>query len=185
MGGKSDKGKLRLATSVGQDQDGPHSQGQDDPARVSRSLYDWVYHGINPSDDRAHIMVEDVVFGPTERQNVSVLRELPEPAYGGFGWGYNGSGPLWAAAAILADALSLGDPASCGLDPAAPARDGTLIALRGDFVWDVLSQLCMEWRLRRGAVLRWVRGWYAEHGITDLPRAAVQLPPLSPYGRSS
>lgn len=106
-------------------------------------------------------------------------------AGGGFNWGYNGTGPLRAAAAILADALSLGDPADCGMDPFSPRPDTILITLRGDFTWDVTSQLCEEWRLRRGAVLRWVRGWYAEHGITGIPAAAAQLPPISPYPRAS
>ena len=132
------------------------------------------------ADDRAHILVEDVESGPAERQGAAVLRELAEPADGGFGWGCNGTGPLRAAPAILADALSLGDPADRGPDPFPPRPDATLTTLRGDFTWDVTSQLCEEWRLRRGAVLRWVRDWYAEHGITGLPAAAAQLPPISP-----
>ena len=179
MGGKSDK-NVKSTALADQDQNRP-------TGGPSCSLYDWAYHGIGPrmsADGRAHIMVEDVAFGPTERQDTAVLRELAEPAYGGFLWGYNGSGPLWAAAAILADALGLGDPAACGIDAASPQRDDTLIALRGDFTWDVTSQLCEEWRLRRGAVLRWVRGWYAEHGITNLPQAAAQLPPINPHPRA-
>ena len=184
MGGKSEKRKVKptaVAAPADQDQDGPRT-------RPSRSLYDWAYHGTGPvmsADGRAHILVEDVVFGTTERQSTTLLRELPEPPGGGFNWGYNRTGPLRAAAAILADALSLGDPADCGMDPFSPQPDATLIALRGDFTWDVTSQLCEEWRLRRGAVLRWVRGWYVEHGITGLPAAAAQLPPLSPYPRAS
>ena len=62
-------------------------------------------------------------------------------------------------------------------------QDATFIALRVDFCWDVRSQLCEEWRLRRGAVLRWVRGWYAERGITALPQAVAQLPPIDPHAR--
>lgn len=181
MGGKSEKRKLKPATSAGPDEAGPG-------ARPRRSLYDWAYHGtglVMSADDRAHILVEDVVFGTTERQGVAVLRELAEPPGGGFNWGYNGTGPLRAAAAILADALSLGDPTNCGMDPFSPQPDTTLIALRGDFTWDVTSQLCEEWRLRRGAVLRWVHDWYAEHGITGLPAAVAQLPPLSPYSQAS
>ena len=181
MSGKDEKRKVKSAAQADQDQDGPR-------ARPSRSLYDWAYHGTRPvmsADDRAHILVEDVEFGTTERQGVAVLRELAEPAGGGFNWGYNGTGPLRAAAAILADALSLGDPADCGMDPFSPRPDTILITLRGDFTWDVTSQLCEEWRLRRGAVLRWVRGWYAEHGITGIPAAAAQLPPISPYPRAS
>jgi len=181
MGGKSDKRKVKPTAPADQDQDGPR-------ARPSRLLYDWTYHGTGPvmsADDRAHILVEDVESGPAERQGAAVLRELAEPADGGFGWGCNGTGPLRAAAAILADALSLGDPAGCGPDPFSPWPDTILTTLRGDFTWDVTSQLCEEWRLRRGAVLRWVRDWCAEHGITGLPTAAAQLPPVSPHPRAS
>ncbi len=39
--------------------------------------------------------------------------------------------------------------------------------------------MCDEFRLRRGAVLRWVRGWYAEQQITDLPAAVATLPPIN------
>ncbi|MFJ2575096.1 DUF6166 domain-containing protein [Streptomyces halstedii] len=44
---------------------------------------------------------------------------------GGFDWGYSGSGPGRAANAILADALGLDDPWSCGfeggpIDPVLP-----------------------------------------------------------------
>ncbi|MBT1185142.1 hypothetical protein HET69_14250 [Streptomyces sp. CJ_13] len=52
-------------------------------------------------------------MAPTQRRNVQVLRELrakDEQSLGGFGWGYDGSGSSRAAAAILADALDLGDP---------------------------------------------------------------------------
>ncbi|WP_282796882.1 DUF6166 domain-containing protein [Streptomyces sp. CC224B] len=34
----------------------------------------------------------------------------------GFNWGYSGPGPARAADAILADALGLGDPWTCGFD---------------------------------------------------------------------
>ncbi len=44
---------------------------------------DWTYHGIDGiagGDDYAHILVEEVEWGPTERQDVTVLRELlPQP----------------------------------------------------------------------------------------------------------
>ena len=184
MGGKSEKRKVKPTSSVA-----PADEDQDEPpARPNPSLYDWAYHGTGPimsADDRAHILVEDVKFGPTERRSTALLRELAEPVGGGFNWGYHGTGPLLAAAAILADALSLGDPAHCGLDPLSPQRESTLITLRGDFTWDVMSQLGEEWRLRRGAVLRWVRGWYDEHRITALPQAAAQLPPVNPHARRS
>ena len=64
--------------------------------------------------------------------------------------------------------------------PAASLRDTTFSELCSDFCWNVLTQLCEEWRMRRDAVLRWVRGWYAEHGIADLPQAAVQPPSACP-----
>jgi len=35
-------------------------------------------------------------------------------------------------------------------------------------------------RLRRGAVLRWVRGWYVEHDL-DRPPRIVLGPAISPY----
>ena len=79
---------------------------------------DWTYHGIDggeddddDDDDEAHILVEEMEWGPTERQDVTVLRELlPQPGEGGFLWGYTGGGPTRAAAAILADALDLPGP---------------------------------------------------------------------------
>ncbi|MGW1106389.1 hypothetical protein [Streptomyces sp. NPDC002540] len=37
---------------------------------------------------------------------------------------------------------------------------------------------CDEWRLGRGAVLRWACGWYLQRGITDLSAALRDLPPL-------
>jgi hypothetical protein len=177
MGGKDNKKPVKPAVAPEQDGDEPR-------AAAGRPPGDWTYHGLGPlvtEDERAHILVEVTEFGPTERQKVTVLRELAEPAYGGFNWGYNGGGPGRAAAAILADALDLGDPDTCGIGPAASPRNITLGDLRFDFCWDVLTQFCEEWRMRRGAVLRWVRGWYAEHGITDLPQAAVQPPPASPH----
>ena len=173
---------MKSAAAVEQDGDKPR-------AAAGRSLDDWTYHGIGrrvAADGRTHILVEDTAFGPTARQGITVLRELPEPSSGGFYWGYDGSGPYRAAAAILADTLSLSDPDARGVGPAASPRDTTFSELCSDFCWDVLTQLCEEWRMRRGAVLRWVRGWYAEHGIADLPQAAVQPPsacPLAPAPR--
>jgi hypothetical protein len=156
--------------------------GNDEAGRQPRlPARDWTYHGIGPSasaDGRAHILVEQTVFGLTERNDVLVLRELPAPGYGGYAWSYNGGGPARAAAAILADALEFGDAASSGLEPGRSA-DG-LGGLRRDFCWDVLTQVAGEWRLRRGAILRWVRGWYAENGISDVPAAAMNLPPADP-----
>ncbi|GHI27087.1 hypothetical protein Shyd_84580 [Streptomyces hydrogenans] len=83
---------------------------------------DRTYHGIQqgPASEGewhpARLLVEVPEFGPTERQyGITVLRELVEPEGGGFGWGYNGGGTSAAAAAILADALDLGDPEKAGL----------------------------------------------------------------------
>jgi hypothetical protein len=75
---------------------------------------------------------------------------------GGFGWGYNGGGTSRAAAVILADALNLGDPVKCGM----------LVRLREAFCLDVLSQMCKEFRLRRGAVLRWPAASKSSRGIS-------------------
>ena len=157
--------------------------GADEARKQLRpSSDDWTYHGIGPlasADGQAHILVEQTVFGPAERNDALVLRELPTPSYGGYAWGYNGGGPARAAAAILADALELGDPESSGLQPGRSA-DGRG-RLRQDFCWDVLTQVAVEWRLRRGAILRWVLGWYAENGISDVPVATMNLPSAVPF----
>ena len=112
MSGKSDKSdKKPVKSAVAAEQDGDKLR-----AAAGRSLDDWTYHGIGrrvAADGRTHILVEDTAFGPTERQGIAVLRELPEPS-SGFYWGYDGGGPYRAAAAILADALSLGDPDARG-----------------------------------------------------------------------
>ncbi|MFH8534955.1 hypothetical protein ACH4GE_42075 [Streptomyces tendae] len=94
---------------------------------------DCTYHGVQdgPESDSsdaeewqpARVPVEKPEFGPTERQDVTVLRELTEPETGGFGWGYNGGGTSAAAAPILADALDLGDPDTCGIGYAAYPED--------------------------------------------------------------
>src|SRR5580704_11367474 len=84
--------------------------------------------------------------------------------------------PLRAAAAILADALSLGDPPTTHR-PVLAAAGPTLITLHEDFTCDVMSQLWEEWRLRRGAVLRWVRGGTPSTASPACPR---QLPSCRP-----
>ncbi len=110
------------------------------------------------------ILVEVPEGGPTEREKVRVLREIPPPEYGDFGWGYNGTGTSNAAIAVLSDALEL-DPAA--LDFGAGEADGT--ELREAFCVEVLTDLCDEWRLNRRAVLRWAAGWYHQRGITPVP----------------
>ncbi|WP_411119893.1 hypothetical protein [Streptomyces sp. 058-1L] len=146
---------------------------------------DRTYYGIpggGGDEDEwqpARLLVEKPEDGPTQRETVKVLRELPEPEdSGGFGWGYNGTGTSHTAASVLADALDLGEPEECGIAFMAHPEDRVLVALREDFCVDVLSQFCDEWRLGRGAVLRWARGWYVQRGISELPTAVRDLPPL-------
>jgi hypothetical protein len=121
-------------------------------------------------------LVEKPESGPTERANAPVFRVLcpkDEETFGGFGWGYNGGGTSRAAAAVLADALDLGDPDACGMTMLAYPRNDTLVELREDFCVDVLAQFPAEWRIHRRAVLRWARGWYAEHNIAAVPEAIL------------
>ncbi|MDV6287114.1 hypothetical protein R2F25_00425 [Streptomyces sp. UP1A-1] len=68
-----------------------------------------------------------------------MLRELAESAADDFGWGYNGGGTSAAAAAILADALHLGDPGKCGIGYATYPENEVLLQLREDFCDDLLS----------------------------------------------
>ncbi|MEK8175020.1 hypothetical protein NKH77_55955 [Streptomyces sp. M19] len=79
---------------------------------------------------------------------------------------------------ILADALDLGDPDKCGIGYLSSSEDDVLSQLREDFCDDVLSQLCDQWRLRRSVILRWSLAWYLQRGITNLPAALTELPPL-------
>ena len=145
---------------------------------------DRTYHGIqqyeSAHDDQewqpARLQVEQAEFGPTGHKDVTVLRRFDVPEDSGSGWGYNGGGTSHTAAAILADALDVDDDwFGVSGDP----LNETDKQLREDFCEDVLSQMCDEFRLRRGAVLRWVRGWYAEQQITDLPAAVATLPPIN------
>ena len=103
------------------------------------------------------------------------------PPYGGFLWGYTGGSPAQAAEALLTDALAL--PTLDTLDKTGPTmgHDTLSVRLRNDFTFDVMSQLGDEWRLRRGAVLRWVRGWYVEHDLDRPPRIVLSPPAISPY----
>ncbi|MDQ8707557.1 hypothetical protein RCO28_34565 [Streptomyces sp. LHD-70] len=145
---------------------------------------DRTYHGVHTDDvgeAKRRVLVETTESGPTERQlRGRVLYELTAKdaeALGGFHWGYGGSGPGRAADAILADALDLGDPWASGFN--GWPVDPVLQALSLDFVADVLSQCCAEWRISRATVLRWCRGWYAQQGIEDLPEALADLPELA------
>jgi len=159
MAGRSSDTSPEQALRASQDQ----ARARPDPLREDR-----VYHGIKSADGKARILVEHVSFGLTEHDAVEAVRELHPPAYGGFSWGYNGGGPAEAARAVLADALEVADPDSFG-------------ELRSDFCFDIVTQLPTEWRLRRGAVLRWARGWCAEHDVTRLPHAVTQPPPANPF----
>jgi hypothetical protein len=139
---------------------------------------DRTYHGVQ-TYETSRIEAEIPATGPTERKSVTVLYELhPADAHGSFGWGYNGGGTSRAAAAILADALDLGDQDAAGISLGAYPEDRVLVDLREEFCEDVLSQFCDEWRLRRSVVLRWTRAWYLQRGIDQLPPALQQLPPL-------
>jgi hypothetical protein len=147
---------------------------------AASSDLDVTYHGIQHDEqvnatDSARVFVEKSRRGPTERADAPALRELISGRGEGwsalrFGWGYNGTGTSAAAHAILTDAV--------GTEP--------VDDLREDFAADVLTYFCDEWRLRRSAVLRWVRGWYSEHEIDILPTAVAKLPPAlsPPWSRS-
>jgi hypothetical protein len=131
---------------------------------------DRTYHGVQRDDDAENdrIEIELAEYGPTERASVYVLQTLyenPHPPLDGYqlGWGHNGGGTSATALVILRDAL--------GEEPS--------LELREAFCEDVLSQFCDEFRIRRSAVLRWARGWCAERGIDELPRAVRELPPIS------
>lgn len=118
---------------------------------------DRCYHGSGKS----LILVE--LFN-AKGSDPEVLSQLvPNGPAGEFNWGYIGTGTNTAAKAILADAL--------GYEPSQ--------RLWQDFADDVLSQCLAEFRLRRGAVLRWVRGWAAGYGMTELPEVLQKLPPIN------
>ena len=145
---------------------------------------DRIYHGVprpRGDDGQCRILVEKRKLGPTERQvDDLVLYELTPrdaAALGGFNWGYSGSGPARAANAILADALDLGTPWTCGFEGS--TIDPVLQELSADFASDVLVQCCSQWRLSRPGVLRWCRGWYAQHGVNHLPATLRDLPELT------
>ncbi|MYV97270.1 hypothetical protein [Streptomyces sp. SID3343] len=84
--------------------------------------------------------------------------------------GYTGTSN--AAAAVLADVLDLDArtirTAEWEYDPIARLHEA--------FCSDFLSTACDRWRLRHGAILRWARAWYLQHGVTDLPQALLKLP---------
>ncbi|MER5322391.1 DUF6166 domain-containing protein [Streptosporangium roseum] len=130
---------------------------------------DRTYYGVTSSETGGNwIEVAKTEFGQTERDTTSALYHLtPIGMYEDvdeFTWGYTKTGPHATGLAVLADALGQ-----------EPSKD-----LLEAFVDDVVSQFPNEWRMRRGAVLRWARGWYAQHNIDILPAALRDLPPTSP-----
>jgi hypothetical protein len=150
---------------------------------MDRTSLDWTYHGLPETvGARPRILVESTVWGLYEREDVQVLRELnSDPHLGGFHWGYNGGGPARAAGAVLADALMTGDRSSWERHDLSPDVLIVRSQVRVDFTWDVIGVLTPEWRMRRSAVLRWVRGWYADKDLSDLPSEVVGLPPADPH----
>lgn len=121
---------------------------------------DRCYHGVSSRE----IVVE--LFAAKADDPEVIGRLVPNGPAGEFNWGYIGTGPNTAGKAILSDAL--------GSEPTQ--------RLWQDFADDVLSQCAAEFRLRRGAVLRWVRGWAAQHNITSLPDVLANLPPIDYTG---
>jgi hypothetical protein len=133
---------------------------------------DRAYHGVQHAPDNTETVLEVTV--PSEGWNdphPRVLYQLDSPKTHSFTWGYDGAGTSATASAILADALDL-DLADVHFQ-----GDPQWTDLREAFCHDVLSQQFDEWRLRRRAVLRWARGWYAHAGIADIPQVLQTLAP--------
>jgi hypothetical protein len=127
----------------------------------------FVYHGFYDEDGIGQVWVEVAQDGPTERETrEEVLRKLcvvPAIAEDAtFAWSYNGTGASETAAAVLDDALGV-----------MPSRQ-----LYEDFVQDVVMQFPDEWRMRHGAILRWIRGWAAQRQVPSLPPALTNLPAI-------
>jgi hypothetical protein len=144
---------------------------------------DWTYHGkYRETGDQAtaQILVEQVDLGPGPQREGAVLREISPPADGGFLWGYTGGSPTRVAEALLADALELPSLEALGNTDLGPGLDRLWVQIRDDFIMEVISQQCSEWRMRRSALLRWVRGWYADHDLSAVPPAALHVRPADP-----
>jgi hypothetical protein len=119
---------------------------------------DLCYYG-----NAGRVFVYRTATGWTERETSKMLRELqPLDPVVTFNWGYIGSGANQVAQAILGDALS-------GKAP---------MFLYQAFTADFVSQFPDEFRLRQGAVLRWVRGFLCDRGEHGYP---AFLPPVDPY----
>lgn len=144
--------------------------------RPSRWRYDEdrSYHGYKTAEYVSHLVVELSEFGPTERKTPYEIRQLRSDI-GDFGCGYNGTGTSATADTILRDALNF-DP----FDQLEPEEWNEQFSdIREDFCEDVAAHFTREFIIRRGAVLRWVRGWAAERDVRDLPPAIADLPPIS------
>jgi hypothetical protein len=130
---------------------------------------DLSYHGIHGDvgGNRLHFRL---FLEPTHWTPISNMRlaepvqrqELRHPSDNDFGWGYNGHGTSRTAATILQHAL--------GETPSD--------LLREDFCLDVVAHLTDMFYLRQGAVLRWARGWFAQHPSERMPAALSTLPPV-------
>lgn len=122
-------------------------------------LDDLIYHGVDK-----RIFVEPFISGWTGRDKAERIRELaPIDPVVTFNWGYIGSGSNQVAQAILGDALD--------------AKDVPQFLYQA-FTADLVSQFGSEFRIRQGAVLRWLRGFLCAEGRHDFP---APLPPVDPY----
>lgn len=145
-------------------------EGTDHMNQTWRYDEDRTYRGYRKLQGTSLIDVELAEYGPTQRTGALVIKTISSGSGGIFtglelNWGFNGTGTSVAAYEVLADALG------------EPATD----ELREAFCEDVLSQLGPEWRLRRGAVLRWALGWGVQHGkVGELPDILRALPPVEP-----
>jgi hypothetical protein len=127
---------------------------------------DRCYHGVM-GEFTGRIFIEHTEFGPSAREpgHLVVIGEASSHE-GGYTWGYIGTGPRDTANAVLMDATGWNE---------IPRQ------LASDFVEDVVSQLADQWRLRRGAILRWLRGYYAQHEVTNPPAPARWPTPISRF----
>lgn len=133
-------------------------------ARLAHIHPDRTYHGMGA--EGGHIKVESYGGGPTQRLNIQVLYLLEnfDQHYGPhrFWWGYTGGSAHDTARAILCDALGKTDPV------AVPKE------IQQAFCQDVIAHLDDEFHLNRMALVRWTRGWCAEHGVEFGQEQATQ-----------
>lgn len=143
--------------------------------------HDRVYHGlqIDPEDETQQWAPATIHVETPKSDGHHGLYQLPLPdRHGDFAWGYDGTGPSRVAIALLTDALTLGDPKESGIGITSIKDDPVMPLLREDFVLDFLEEACDEWRMSRPMILRWVRSWYLQRGVDDLPTAVQRLPEL-------